>query len=170
MDERPPTRTGGFSLLELILVLLIMSVILAMTAPTFRGFAASRQVNDAASSIVSLIKWARMQAASEGRPYRLNVDIDLGEYWLTAQVGPNFEELRKSMGQIFSVPQEIILRWQDSNRAEQYGYIQFEPDGRAEPATIRLIGKLGTVVDVTCTAPSERFWAVQRPEEEYRYE
>ena len=160
----------GFSLLELILVMLIMAAILALAAPSLRGFTASRRVSDVAASFVSLTKWARLKAVSEGRPYRLNIDLDYREYWLTAQVGANFEEIGESFGKIFVVPDEIGIEWVDSPVAEQRGYLEFDTGGRTDPASLRLIGKLGTVLMVTCLAPTEPYVVEHRPEEEYRYE
>ena len=76
---------GGFTLLELILVMVILSTVLAMAAPSLRGFFGSRKTNDTASQILSLTQFARSQAISEGIIYRLNFDTRERTYWLTAQ-------------------------------------------------------------------------------------
>ena len=179
-------RPGGFTMLELTLVLAILALILALAAPRFRGFAASREVHDTAASIVTLIKWARMQAIDEGRLFRLYVDMDLQEYWAAGQEGSAFVHPRVSMGQRFFLPEGVTLRWQDpelsrtrsqrtsqrtsQRNSPQSSYIEFDPSGRAEVATIRLTGRLGTVLDVTCRSPREPYRVVPRPEEEVRYE
>ncbi len=167
--KRCTTAGRGFSLLELILAMLIMAGILAMAAPALRGFAASRQVRNTAADIVALTKWARCKAISEGRPYRLNLDLDYGEYWLTAQEGANFEELRVAFGQRYIIPEGVTIEWEESTEAERNGSIQFDPSGRTEPATLRLTGKLGTILDVTCESPSESYRVEHRPEEELMY-
>src|SRR3972149_3661562 len=69
-------RSVGFTLLELILVMVILSTVLAMAAPSLRGFFASRQIQDAAAQILALTQFARSQAVSEGTTYRLNFDPD----------------------------------------------------------------------------------------------
>jgi len=178
-------RPGGFTMLELTLVLAILALILALAAPRFRGFAASREVHDTAASIVTLIKWARMQAVDEGRLFRLYVDMDLGEYWVSGQEGANFVDLRVSMGQRFMVPYGVTLQWENTQlsgqsqrnsqrsaqrNTPQNSYIEFDPSGRTEVATLRLTGRLGTVLDVTCRSPREPYRVVARPEEEVRYE
>ena len=128
------SRRRGFSLLELTLAMLIMAVVLAMVAPTLRGFAASRQVKDTAAFIVALTKWARMQAISQGRTYRLYMDLDLREYWLEVQRGANFEELEVDYGQRFTVPEGVTIEWIESGTAERNGYLRFEPSGRISPS------------------------------------
>jgi Tfp pilus assembly protein FimT len=149
--------------------MLIMAGILAMAAPSLRGFAASRQVRNAAAGIVTLTKWARLKAISEGRPYRLTIDLDYGEYWLTAQEGANFEELQVAWGQRYTIPEGVVVEWEESTEAERNGYIRFDPSGRTEPATLRLTGRLGTVLDVTCPGPSASYRVEHRPEEEFTY-
>jgi prepilin-type N-terminal cleavage/methylation domain-containing protein len=179
-------RPGGFTMLELTLVLALMASLLALAAPKFRGFSASREVHDTASSILTLIKWARMQAIDEGRLFRLYVDMDLQEYWVAGQEGSIFVAPRVSLGQRFLVPDGVLLKWETSQlpqqrsqrnsqresqrNSPQSSYIEFDPSGRAEVATLRLTGRLGAVLDVTCRTPREPYRIVPRPEEEVLYE
>ena len=65
----------GLTLLELVLVMVIICTILAMAAPSLRGFFTSRETSDAAAQIVALTHLARSQAITEGRVYRLNLDV-----------------------------------------------------------------------------------------------
>ena len=87
MNARPRQYDGdrGFTLLELILVMVILSTVLAMAAPSLRGFFASRKTHDTAAQILALTQFARSQAISEGIVYRLNFDTRQRTYWLTAQ-------------------------------------------------------------------------------------
>src|SRR5947207_6133930 len=62
----------GFTLLELVVVMLILTVMLAMVAPSLSGFGRGRQAEQAAANILALSRWAREQAISDGRVYRLN--------------------------------------------------------------------------------------------------
>jgi Tfp pilus assembly protein FimT len=54
------------TLLELILVMVILSTVLAMAAPSLRGFFASRRTQDTAAQILALTQLARSQAICEG--------------------------------------------------------------------------------------------------------
>src|SRR5687768_10165499 len=81
----------AFTLLELIVVLLVLSVLFAMAAPSFSGFGAGRAAHQTASQIVTLARWAREQAVTEGRAYRLNFDPVNGVYFVTAAFGAVFD-------------------------------------------------------------------------------
>jgi len=107
------TATAGFTLLELIVVMVIMSAVLAIAAPSLRMFSGSRPVADAAALIVALTQYARSQAIAEGRVYRLNFDMAKGEYWLTAQDRGAFAPLGSEFGRVFSVPQGATVNWID---------------------------------------------------------
>ncbi|MHC4330298.1 MAG: pilus assembly FimT family protein, partial [Planctomycetota bacterium] len=102
-------RSGGFTLLELILVMVILSTVLAMAAPSLRGFFASRQTHDTAAQILALTQLARSQAISGGVVYRLNFDTRQRTYWLTAQQAGAFEELRMGLGQVFTLPKDMVM-------------------------------------------------------------
>jgi len=96
---------AAFTMLELILVLLVMAVVLGLSAPALRGFFASRQTADAAVTMLCLTQYARSLSASEGRPCRLMIDPDAGEYWLTIQDQGAYVMLGREMGRRFRLPE-----------------------------------------------------------------
>jgi type II secretion system protein H len=157
-------RRAGFTLLELILVMMIICMVLAMAAPSLRGFFASRQTADAGVRIVALAEYARAQSAAQGRCYRLNMDAKEGTYWLTVQRGGAFVRLESEFGRTFHLPEGTEVSWEDDTEAEA-GHLDFYPDGRTRAATIQLKGLQGERVDVTCESPSERFRVVQQEQE-----
>jgi len=151
---------GWFTLLELVLVMVIICTVLAMAAPSLRGFFASRQTADAAAQIVALTRLARSRAVAEGRPYRLNFDPQAGTYWLTAQEGGTFQRPRCEFGRVFSLPEGTVVSWEEPHDAACCAYIQFYPSGRTEANTIRLTGRQGEVVEITCPSPTELYRVV----------
>ncbi|HYG74062.1 MAG TPA: GspH/FimT family pseudopilin, partial [Planctomycetota bacterium] len=146
-------RTGGFTLLELVLVMLVMSIAVAVAAPSLRNFMHGRKSADAAANVIALGQYARTQSVSTGAVYRLNVDPAHGEYWLTAQRGANFEELGNEFGRHFSFPQGTNAQW-ISSPAGQREYIDFHPDGRVEAGTLELSDAYGTYA-VGCLSETE---------------
>ena len=106
-------RNEGFTLLELILVLLIMGIVMAVAAPSLRGFLAGRKSVNAAAQVAALGQYARTQAISTGDVYRLNVDTLDNAYWLTSQKGSaDFENIASEFGRRFTLPEGTRASWQ----------------------------------------------------------
>ena len=157
---------AGFTLLELILVMVIICTVLAMAAPSLRGFFASRQTADAAAQIVALTQWARSQAVAEGRTYRLNFDVEAGTYWLTSQEGGAFRPLQCEFGRVFSLPEGTRIRWDGTSEDLSHTRILFYPNGRTQETAVRLTGHQGEVVEIACPSPTEPFRVIMPSEGE----
>jgi prepilin-type N-terminal cleavage/methylation domain-containing protein len=160
---------GGFTLLELILVMLILSTVLAMAAPSLRGFFGSRKTHDEAAQILALTQFARSQAISEGIIYRLNFETRERTYWLTAQQSGAFEKLKTEFGQVFTFPNDIIAELEDVEKEDNEMFLEFTPQGTVTAGTIRLIDRRGLVLKVTCPTVTESFSIVESQEDYGKY-
>ncbi len=159
--KRQLNRKGGFTLLELILVMVILSTVLAMAAPSLRGFFGSRKTHDTASQILSLTQYARSQAISEGIIYRVNFDTRERTYWLTAQKSGTFEMLETEFGQIFTLPSDIVMELEDADEEGNDIFLMFTPQGTVTAGTIRLIDRRGLALEVTCPTVTESFYIIE---------
>lgn len=149
------------TLLELILVMVILSTVLAMAAPSLRGFFASRRSEDTAAQILALTQLARSQAISEGIIYRLNFDTEERTYWLTAQQAGAFVELKTGLGQVFTLPKDIEMELIGIEEDEKDKFLAFTPHGTVTAGTVRLIDRRGQAVEVTCPTVTESFSIVE---------
>lgn len=148
---------GAFTLLELILVLVLISAVLAMAAPSLRGFAHGREVADAAAKVLALTQLARSRAAAWGCIHRLNVDDDAGECWLTMQKVGAFVEIEGNQGRRVALPAGLSVTVQAPDGEDPPRFLRFYPDGRCDPATIVLAGGQREVFCVTCPSATERY-------------
>ncbi len=157
--RRVPTRkvSGGFTLLELILVLALISMTLAMVSPSLRGFFASRQSADAAMRVVSLSRWARSEAVSQGHPCRLNVDPQRRACWVTVQRAGAFVPVDGDPGREIPMPQGAQVRLRTSGSEPTPEYVRFDPSGRSDTAAIEITGQGGEVFLVANASPTEPF-------------
>ena len=155
---RTSARGGGaFTLLELIVVLVLISAVLAMAAPSLRGFAHGRRTADAAAKVLALTHLARSRAAAWGCIHRLNVDGDAGECWVTMQTGGTFVEIEGNQGRRFALPAGTSVTVRALDEDNPPPFLQFYPDGRCDPATIVLAGGQREVFYVACFSATERY-------------
>jgi type II secretion system protein H len=141
----------GFTLLELIFVMLIVSIIAGLAVPSLRGFLLGRKSADAAAQLIALSQYARTQSASSGSVYRLNVDAQSRTYWLSSQRGAAFQELGNEFGRRFSLPDDTTPEWQGDARE----FIEFFPDGRVESAVLLLTEANGKTTAIGCRSETE---------------
>ena len=162
-NKRQYGRLAGFTLLELILVMLILSTILAMTGPSLRGFFASRKANDTASQILAFTQYARGEAISEGVIYRLNFNLDERTMWLTSWQSGDFEHLKNDFGKLFDIPSDLDIELVnlEEDKEDNVIFLKFTPQGIATAGTVRLMDTTDRVVEVTCPTMTEPFVIIQ---------
>jgi len=144
----------GFTLLELVLVLLLTSMILALSVPQLSGFLKGRRGADASAQILALANYARTQAVGSGSVYRLNLDEQTQTYWLSVQRGVEFYELGSEFGRHFTLPQEIKAAW-DPAQGGTANWIDFHPDGRVAAVALNLTDLNGRKTVIGCRSETE---------------
>jgi type II secretion system protein H len=154
--NRRRSQSAGFTLLELVLVMVIFCTVMAIVSPSLRGFWGSSETNNAAAQILALTQWARSAAITEGCLYRLNIDAATGEYCLTVQQDDEFVPLGSEIGRVFTMPDETRIELSRLDGSSE-NWITFHPSGRLEPATIRIIDRRNEEIRISCPSPTERF-------------
>lgn len=151
---------GGFTLLELIVVLGLLGVLLGLASPSLRGFFASRQTADAAAQMLALTQLAGSRAAAQGTVYRLNIDEETNTYWLTFQQEGEFVDLGSEFGRRFQLPKGTTIRAQSPLDDVPLSYISFYPNGRTDEAVIELLGLQQERYRLVCESVTEAFHVV----------
>ena len=83
----PNGRRGGFTLVELMLVMALLVIMLGFVAPSLSRFFRGRNLDSEARRLLSLTRYGQSRAVSEGVPMLLWLDPKLGTYGLKAQTG-----------------------------------------------------------------------------------
>jgi type II secretion system protein H len=149
-------RQNGFTLLELILVMMIVCITLAMVAPSLRGWSKGSRLRDEADAFVAVTRLARTQAVTSSKPYRLVIDSSAGTYQLMVQEGEEFVALNSGFGRVFELPTGYRIELRATQESME-NFIPFYPTGRTQPAQVRITSDLGETVDIECASPAESY-------------
>ena len=75
-------RARGFTLLEVLVVMLILAIVMGIALPRFQAFLGSRVKSDM-RALIGTVELAYFLAASQKKPVRINFDISSGRFWLS---------------------------------------------------------------------------------------
>jgi general secretion pathway protein H len=133
---------AGFTLLELIVVMVIMSIFLALAFPRLGPQLMSARINACHSDMTAMVNLARFRAVETRQPQRLIIDLD-------------HNLIRASQGDLKTaymqkkLPKGIACLWVNVNSVSvQNGLakIIFEPDGTSAHTQIKFMTKNKEVV------------------------
>ena len=155
--KRRRVHPAGFTLLELILVMVIICTALALAAPSLNGWARGSKMRDAVDQFVAMTQYARTQAISTATVHRLQIDGASRTYSVVIQdVDGQFVQLNTEMGQAFQLPEEFSLKMTDDS-GQNRDFVDFYPTGRTDPTTVVITAPNGDVKTIQCPSPTEAF-------------
>jgi type II secretion system protein H len=147
----------GFTLMELVLVMVIIAILSAIAIPRLSGFSKGRRLNNEADRFISVANWAREQAINRGVTYRVNIDENARRFWLTfaSDDGTTFQN-DDEQNLNFLLPDDIFIS--SDSKTQDGEYIEFQPSGRVTAATVRLVNQsTGEEVDIGSLSATEIF-------------
>ncbi|MBW1982378.1 MAG: GspH/FimT family pseudopilin [Deltaproteobacteria bacterium] len=131
---------AGFTLIELTVVLLILTIALGLVLPEASSLIFRNSLQTSARRLAGAVSYARSQAMVEGRPWKLVVDLDNNSYWLAAGTGnADAGHTRKRSLESGVRFVDVEIPGQDTRTAGQVT-IHFNPKGLAEPAVLHIEG------------------------------
>jgi len=164
LSRRRPA--GGFTLIELMVVIAIISILVGALMPEFSGTFATMQLSSAAGEVGDLMAYCYSTASAQQRDFRLNFDPEYGRVWLTREIvledteegaataaaAPEgqtdgaYEMIQTPGMQTFVLPEALRFDAEDMlltlNPAEEgCYYIQFKRDGTADFCRLRIISR-----------------------------
>ncbi len=140
---RIPQSRRGFTLIEIIVVLVIIAVAMAVVMPSMRTGLAGMRLEAKGRDLVTLCRTARTLAVGEQRVYRIAVQKDRNRIFL---VDAYHEKVRD-----FELTDEIkvsSVKYEGEESRNPAVYISFYPNGRADDAELVLENDRGRKVTV----------------------
>ena len=135
-----PKRQGGFTLLEMLVVLLLLTLVYALAPPMFGSGLSTTELKSAARQLAAGLRKARSHAIVTRREATLGVDVDAHRFQLT---GDN---------KIYPLPKQAeltVFTAKSETDSGQSASIRFFPDGSSTGGRITLAaGERKFLVDV----------------------
>jgi len=165
---RKNRKAGGFTLVELSLVAVLIVVLAAVAAPAFAGFWRATQVRACAWQIATLARAARDYSICHGAQASLEYDSEKREFRLAAESDPvnapgEFADLRLASAQPVKVPDAVqdVEIWVEGQAWDQDRPPVFFADGQALHAQVVLQTESGNALSVEVRALTGRARVVE---------
>lgn len=127
---------AGFTLLELVVVVLIVSVVAAATAPALLGTARDRDDGRGATAVEQLVDRARRTAVQGGEPVTVVIEPDGARFWVRVGEAAGPDELVEGVLPLAS-GERIVA-------ATERVSLTFEPGGAVWGGPVVVQGDAGT--------------------------
>ena len=150
--------TRGFTLIELILVMLIIGLMLTVVVPSMGGLLKAQRLDQCARTIAGMLKEARVRAAGDAKAYRLVIDTEDSTCWLEALTPQGFDRPESSQGKILELGDDLMFELEGGEEEGTRLMVRVEPDGMAELAQVTITrNQDGKQLAVYCRTPTEAF-------------
>jgi len=135
------TRSAGFSLLELIVVLILLGLASVLVAPSFTGGLSGLQLETSTRDVITLMRHARSEAIAKQHVFRVVVGQDdpfSAKYFFTNDFGETIKERELPKGLQFQVADDMHLPLT----------VSFYPNGRSSGAVFGIKNKQGKATSI----------------------
>lgn len=145
----------GFTLIELVIVLMIIALTISLAAPSLSGWSTGTKMRNACDDFLSTLRLARGQAIVSVCEQIVTIDRNNGTYMLQIRDGEMILPAPGLGSSPMSLPTGFTI---DLLSGGQGGTsIVFYPDGRATPALVQITAPDGQVRQIISQAPAEPF-------------
>jgi prepilin-type N-terminal cleavage/methylation domain-containing protein len=152
------SRTRGFTLIELSLVLVILGILLSFAAPRLLELGEAR-LDASAEHLGSTISYLHDEASLRGRVFRLRLDLDRATYSVEAQTvreksqsHERFEDVWDPLVKPTTLPENVSFDrvvLPTGTHSSGTAYVRFVPEGDLGDFQIRLVGDDGRTANIS---------------------
>lgn len=136
-----PSNTKGYTLIELIVVMVLIGLMTALTVPRFRYAFLTDNLKTTARKLVGVAKGLRSEAVREHKTFVLHFDLESNRFWID-RPGMTEEELLLAREKASSLPRgvRILDVWLTGKGKKVAGEtaIRFNKNGYVQQSVIHL--------------------------------
>ncbi|HIC04090.1 MAG TPA: type II secretion system protein GspH [Nitrospirales bacterium] len=135
MSARAP---NGFTLIELVVVLILIGISVALVAPTISHSLERAHFQKDVRSVSAMLRLARSQAIAHKAPYTLSIDLDEHQVWVGATQQQNAKQTRHMTRLPLSHTDTLRVKAQKHEKTSGTGTLVFYPNGSSGGGTIQM--------------------------------
>jgi len=144
--QRGNTGSGGFTLIELTMVILLLGMFLSLTIPRLGDSVFKDSLKNSSRKMIGYITELRNMAIRDNIDYYLSLDIDSNRLWIEPAV-TDVEEREDIQERAYTFPEEVriidILFRDEGEKTSGIASIRFTREGYIRPSIIHLGSKDG---------------------------
>jgi prepilin-type N-terminal cleavage/methylation domain-containing protein len=135
-----PHSTRGFSLMELMIVLVVFGMVLGFGVPSYRRYSQTQALRGTAQNLVNTIQLQRARAMAEGQSVRIDFDTASPAGWTCLSAGrQNVSRLPRGVRYLSASPATITIT--RDGRLNSSGTVVFANDANvSDTVSIQLTG------------------------------
>lgn len=142
----------GFTLVELIIVMMLLAVVAALAVPSLSRSMRQRNLDEEATRLLALTEYGRNEAVSQGVPMMVWIDPKGQRYGIEPKAGFNADESR---ARDFSMNPDVRVEVDKSaSKGTTVDAMEFEADGALTSASVefvRLVDRFQSVITLERT-------------------
>lgn len=162
----------GFTLYEIVIVLIVLLVVSAVVVPSFTGFLPSVKVRKSGDELMALFSKARTDAVLTSRRFRVVFTKEPPAYRLEYEPDPmnepsTFRRLSGDWGAKTEFPDGVSLSTLEGAEGSEVPgeeYLEFQPDGSSPAARIVLAHESGDTLTLEIDPADGRARVVEEEE------
>jgi len=148
-------KNQGFSLIEVMVVLILISLSMFLATPLLSGFSKTAELKGATKKISAILRYSRSEAVNRGKVYQVLFDSDLRQVNVQpieekeedeeAKDGTKDEAKDEAKDEpkrkTYTLPKGVDIKEVKANSPQypsDYAVIEFYPNGGSNGGTIRL--------------------------------
>jgi type II secretion system protein H len=137
-------RKKGFSLIELMVVLILISLTIALVTPSLSRFSKTVELKGAAKKVSTILRYCRSEAVNKGQVYQALFDSNSREVRVQSMAWKEEKDEKKEgkiSEKVYPLPQGIRMKEVESPSSQSPSdspLIEFYPNGGSNGGTILL--------------------------------